>query len=89
MKGVEIRRTKCWTEAPDGPFRNGSLVGGGSVNIAVGHQTISSAADESRIVASAWNAVSRCLVINVPPSTPQSTKLASEENNDVRQKRRN
>ena len=28
-------RTKCWTEAPDGPFRNGSRVGGGSVNIDV------------------------------------------------------
>ena len=31
-----IRQTsKCWTEAPDGPFRNGSIVGRGSVNIAV------------------------------------------------------
>ena len=27
--------TKCWTEAPVGPSRNRSLVGGGSVNIAV------------------------------------------------------
>jgi hypothetical protein len=30
-----IRITKCWTEAPDGPFRNGSRVGGGSVNMGV------------------------------------------------------
>ena len=29
------QRTKCWTEAPDGPFRNGNIVDGGSVNIAV------------------------------------------------------
>ena len=27
--------TKCWTEAPDGPFHSGSRVDGGSVNIAV------------------------------------------------------
>jgi hypothetical protein len=33
--GAKYGVTKCWTEAPDGPFRNGSLVGGGSVNIAV------------------------------------------------------
>lgn len=31
-------RTKCWTESPDGPFRNGSRIGGGSVNIAVRRQ---------------------------------------------------
>jgi len=29
------RRTNCWTEAPDGPFRYGSRVGGGSVNMVV------------------------------------------------------
>ncbi len=32
--------TKCWTEAPDGPFRNGSLVGGGSVNIDVTRRSL-------------------------------------------------
>ncbi len=35
----EIRRTKCWTEAPDGPFGNGSRVGGGSVNMVVRQAT--------------------------------------------------
>lgn len=32
---MEACITKCWTEAPDGPFRNGNRSGGGSVNIAV------------------------------------------------------
>ena len=35
METKDSPRTKCWTEAPVGSFRNGSRVCGGSVNIGV------------------------------------------------------